>query len=256
MCFACGDGAVVPGDAGVRDAASSPVDSGARDDAASDAATGPANDASSDAGPLDAAVDGSVPFATYRIEVGAHAATILGGKPNNPIAGIASVGGRDFDLAFDLSARYEITNPVQPQDQLDWNKLPGFSDCVQLDVAKAGAMFGWRWRLDKTPRILEVTAYANVDGVHSAKVPPMLELSEAELALEAPLRYRVIIDGALYRFAIDGSIGGRAIAAQTTLTRGCPNTSATFLKWTSGLYFGGTSTAPSVITARVFERPL
>ncbi len=55
---------------------------------------------------------------------------------------------------------YTLTAPVQPNDQLDWNKLPGISDCDQLDLSVDGVMFGWRWRLDTSPKVLEITAYA------------------------------------------------------------------------------------------------
>lgn len=235
------DGGLTPRDASTADAAPDNVQ---------DASVGDGGTARiADGGP-----GSGVSFASYRIDVGAHTAVVIGGKPGNPNAGLATLSGRDFDLAFDSSARYVITSPVQPNDQLDWNKLPGFSDCQQLDLAVHGAMFGWRWRIDRNPKVLEVTAYANADSKHAAKLPVMLELSEAELALDAPLHYRVGIDGGLYRFSIAGSMGGRTIAAETTLPRGCPNASGMSLKWTSGLYFGGTSTAPSVITARVFER--
>lgn len=235
-----------------------PLPSALRDAGSALDVDAPADDASL---PFDAGGDTTEPtdaassFATYRIEVGSHTATVTGGTPSNPVAGFTTVPGRDFDFKFDSSARYVLLNPVQPNDQNDWSKLPGFSDCGQLDLAQYGAMFGWRWRLDRSPKMLEVTAYANVAGTHATKLPPMLELSEAELAAEAPLRYRVFIDGAAYRFSIKGTIGQRTIDVSTSLARGCAATGASTLKWASGLYFGGTSTAPSVITAKIYERP-
>ena len=204
--------------------------------------------------PTDAA---ALVWATYRIEVGRHDATISGGGDGNPVRTVTTVDGRDFQFAFNPSAKYVLTMPVDPTDQLDWNKLPGLSDCGpnQFDLSVNGAMFGWRWRTDLTPRLLEVTAYANNNRVHLTPAQPLFTLTEAELATDAPLRYRVWWTGNTYHFAVTGMIGARVIDARTTLSRVCPNAAAGMLKWDGQFYFGGTSTAPSVITARVSEIP-
>jgi hypothetical protein len=207
----------------------------------------PAADASIDAPPPD-------PWATYTVAAGSHSATITGGGEGNPLRAIVEVGGRDFQFAFDPSAAYVITNPVQPDDQLDWNKLPGLSDCGTPDLSENGAMFGWRWRIDLDPPVLEVTAYANNDGVHLT-TPTLVTLTAAELAADAPLRYRLAFDGDRYRFTIAGSIAGRPIDTAGDLPRICPATDPLAVKWAAGLYFGGTSVAPSPITGRVSEIP-
>lgn len=195
-------------------------------------------------------------WSRYVIEIGAHAARVEPGPSGPPRAGFVSgVAGRAYDLAFDPSAAYVITKPVQPNDQLDWNKLPGVSDCGTLDLAVDGVMFGWRWRTDLTPSVLEVTAYANNARTHLTAPSPMLVLDAADLASKTALHYALALDGALYRFRIMGSIRGRAVDVETTLTRRCATTSPASLsfQWASGLYFGGTSTAPSKVTAYVFE---
>lgn len=115
-------------------------------------------------------------------------------------------------------------------------------------------MFGWRWRNDLDPSRLEITAYANADGVHQWQDDPLVSLTGDELAEEAPLRYRIWSDGGVYGFSIEGTIGGRTIDVATTLPRGC--TDATASRWAAGLYFGGTSVAPTTITARIAERAL
>lgn len=212
-------------------------------------ACGGAPSAPDAAAPIDAA--GEV-WATYTIPRGQHPAVVSGGGPDNPLRGVVSVAGRDFRFAFDPSAAYVLTMPTQPEDQLDWNKLPGLSDCTQPDLSVNGLMFGWRWRIDVEPHVLEVTAYANNDRVHLT-APTMLTLTADELALDAPLDYRLAIDGATYRFAIAGTIGGRPIAATAELPRVCTN-AATDPKWAAGFYFGGTSVAPQEITARILER--
>ncbi len=212
-----------------------------------------------DARPTDAAVPTDAPivenWATYRIAVGSHSATIMGGSNGNPVQLITTTDGRDFRLALNSSAVYTITNPVQPQDQLDWNKLPGLSDCGQFDLSVNGAMFGWRWRLDLDPHVLEVTAYANNNSNHLTPAQPLFTLTAAELAAEAPLHYRVWWTGNTYHFTASGMIGARTIDATATLPRVCPNQGAGSIKWAGQFYFGGTSTAPSVITSRIIEIP-
>ncbi len=189
----------------------------------------------------------------YRIAVGAHSATIINGTTGTkPKAGFTSISQRSFRLAFNASAEYVLTNPVEPSDQFDWNKLPGLSDCGSLDLSQNGFMFGWRWRTDLTPRVLEVTAYWNRAGVHLTPPTPMVVLSAAEVESGQPLTYSEKIVGSTYEFRITGVIGGRTIDATAIGTRNCSG-SATGLKWASGLYFGGTSTAPQVITTRVTE---
>jgi len=194
-------------------------------------------------------------WAQYTVNVGAHGASVSGAAPGSPLSLFTTVAGRDYRFRFNPSASYVITRPTEPSDQLDWNKLPGISDCGTLDLSKNGAMFGWRWRIDLTPPVLEVTAYANNDGKHLWPTAPLFSLDAADLASDEPLSYRVWLDGSRYQFAVTGTVRGRAISATTTLPRSCAGTSATALKWASGLYFGGTSTAPSKITGHVSEIP-
>lgn len=211
-----------------------------------------------DAAPEQPAVDAGrdatpVTWATYRIDVGRHDATLEGATDAHPLRTLTMVDGRDYQFAFDASARYELTAPVDPSDQLDWNKLPGLSDCDTVDLSVDGAMFGWRWRLDLTPQVLEITAYANNAGVHLWAPEPLVTLDAADLDADTPLRYRVWSNGDVYFFTIDGTVGTRTIDVATTLPRRCPTLPAETWKWASGLYFGGTSTAPSVITGRILE---
>ncbi len=197
-------------------------------------------------------------WALYTIKPGGHGALLTPGTAGNPLSGLVNgVAGRDFDFVFDPSAIYTITMPTQPGDQLDWNKLPGISDCAQLDLSVDGVMFGWRWRLDTTPNVLEVTAYANDASNHLWPQTPLFQLDANDLASLTPLHYRLWIDGASYRFTVGGTIRGRSIDASATLSRQCASTPANGneFQWASGFYFGGTSSAPSTITGRIFEHP-
>ena len=223
---------------------------------------GRADDAGSEAGAdasLDAAPGSVATWALYTIMPGAHGALLTTTGAGDPPSSFTSgASGRDYDLAFDGSAIYTITKPVEPGDQLDWNKLPGLSDCGTIDLAADGVMFGWRWRLDTVPNVLEVTAYANDAGKHLTPPQPLLTLDAGDLASVTPLRYRLTMDGALYRFAVTGTMRGRTIDATAILARRCATTppSGLSVQWAAGFYFGGTSTAPSAITSRIFERPL
>ncbi len=275
MAAACGS----PGapDAG---AAAPALDSGAvladagrdaHDDAGTDAGAEPVNDAGFDAGTVtdagldagtvtDAGLDAgtvtdagtSVPghpgWAKYTLSVGAHAATVTqNGAARLPLAGLVTVSARTYRFIFDASAMYVLTNPVQPDDQLDWNKLPGLSDCGQLDLSADGLMFGWRWRPDLTPPVLEVAQYANNGGTHLYPAAGLFTLDESELRAEVPLQYELTITTTEYRFHVTGTVGPRALDVSATFPRRC-SSSTSSLKWAAGFYFGGTSTAPQPIT--------
>jgi hypothetical protein len=206
---------------------------------------------SADPAPADAA---SPDWATYVIAPGRHDAMLVDRSPRNPTDGVSSAVGRDYELILDPSAIYELTSPVQPNDQLDWNKLPGLSDCNTTDLAVEGLMFGWRWRLDLQPQVLEVTAYANNASVHLTPPTPLFVLDAADLDARTPLRYRVWRESTAYQFMVEGEIRGRVINAATTLPRRCTDVELDPLAWAAAFYFGGTSTAPHEITAKIREQ--
>lgn len=210
-----------------------------------------------DAGTLDAGSTGHPGWAKAVIPAGSHPSTVTrNGAPRLPLAGLVSVSSRTWDFIFDASAMYRITNPVQPGDQLDWNKLPGLSDCGQFDLAQDGFMFAWRWRLDLTPPVLELAHYANNAGVHLFPAQGLVTLDEADLRAESPLRYELSIGGAntsRYLFHLSGTIRGRVIDVQAEHPRRCAGSSTSAFKWAGGFYFGGTSTAPQTITGWLLE---
>ena len=215
--------------------------------------------ASTDAGMPDAGFTSAhVGWARYTIALGAHAATVVLNGATSPLAGLSFATGRTYEFIFTPTAEYVLTNPVQPDDQLDWNKLPGLSDCGQVDLAQDGFMFAWRWRLDLTPHVLELAHYANNAGTHLYPAQGIVTLDADDLAAEEPLRYELSIGGAgnsKYLFHLSGTIRGRAIDVTAEHPRRCASTSPGGYKWASGLYFGGTSTAPQPIIGYVHEPP-
>lgn len=274
---ACGQGAspsdaghefVEGDDAGVLDAGT--LDAGTLD--AGVVASGRPDAGTPDAGTFDAGTpDAGIPdggsadagahlgWARYTIPPGAHAATLtLNGAPASPLAGLTFATGRSYEFIFTPSAQYVLTNPAQPGDQLDWNKLPGLSDCGQVDLAQDGLMFAWRWRVDLTPPVLELAHYANNASTHLYPAQGLVTLDEADLAAEEPLRYELSIGGAgntRYLFHLFGTIRGRVIDVSAEHPRRCATTSPGGFKWASGFYFGGTSTAPQTIIGHVQEPP-
>ncbi len=252
-------------DAGEMDAGE--IDAGDLDAGAMDAGE---VDAGLDAGVIDAGIAdagqfdaGMLPehwgWASYTIAQGAHSATVaMNGASRSPLAGISFASARTYEFIFNASAMYEITNPAQPGDQLDWNKLPGLSDCGQVDLAQDGFMFAWRWRLDTMPRVLELAHYANNAGTHLYPQQGIVTLEEADLLAEEPLRFELSIGGtgnSKYLFHISGTVRGRVIDVTGEHPRRCASSSTTGLKWAAGFYFGGTSTAPQQIVGYVREPP-
>jgi hypothetical protein len=228
------------------------VDAGATVDAGTTADAGTTVDAGSpmDAGTTDdAGTTGHYGWAEYTLLPGAHVAVVTqNGASSLPLAGFTTVSSRSYQFIFDATAMYVITNPAQPNDQLDWNKLPGLSDCGQLDLSADGLMFGWRWRPDLSPPVLEIAHYANNGSTHLYPSTPLFTLSEAELRAEAPLQYELTIADSEYEFHVHGTVGTRTIGETATFSRRCAGASTDSFKWAAGFYFGGTSTAPQTIT--------
>jgi hypothetical protein len=182
-------------------------------------------------------------WAGYLIPAGEHTARVIDGESRNPIVGVTDAIGRDYELAVDATATYALGTV----DQYDWNKLPGLSDCGEIDLSRDGAMFGWRWSLERSA--LEVTAYANNAGVHLTS-DVLFTLDAAQLAAQVPIRYTVAREAARYVFAATGD--GLAVTAE--LPRRCAGEPLDPLAWAGELYFGGTSTAPHDVTAQIRER--
>jgi|GEM_PF-6707738 len=191
-------------------------------------------------------------WATYHIATGSHDAKLTDREIKDPVDGLVTVVGRDFDFVLDPSARYELTMPTQPEDQLDWNKLPGLSDCGTIDLSVDGAMFAWRWNLDA--QILELMAYANNASHHLWLDAPIFTLDADDLAAQEPLQYEVWRETDVYRYSVTGSVRGRVIDVSATQPRRCSDQPTDPLAWAGGFYFGGTSVAPHDVTGRIRER--
>ena len=193
---------------------------------------------------------------THTIARGQHSATVTrGASAPAPLLGPTRVAGRTYHFTFDSSARYVLTNPTEPEDQLDWNKLPGLSDCAQPDLAVNGLMFAWRWRTDLVPKVLEINAYWNDDGEHHWLEVPLLTLTRAQVDARKPIWFRLRIsnDRQRYEFSLRTVLAGEEVVRTATADRPCPARGRDVRKWAGGFYFGGTSVAPQRIRGWMYE---
>lgn len=95
-----------------------------------------------------------------------------------------------FYAKFDESAIYQSKDPV---NQLDINKLYGFSECNQQHQ-KNSARFGWRWLSGQ----IEIMAYVYNDGQNSWKHVGYVNPGEKHL-------YTIRIVEDKYEFLLDGN---------------------------------------------------
>lgn len=186
-------------------------------------------------------------FSQYRIDVGSHVASVLvGDGARAPLAGVTTASRRTVTVELNPSFRYVITRPVEPGDQWDYNKMPGLSDCAQFDLARDGLMWAWRWNTED--EVLELATYANNASTHLFG-ETVATFSAAQLDAKPSVTLGIEIRADDYLFTYRHGSTTRSIS----MTRRCADTSVGASKWASGLYFGGTSTAPSIIWANVKE---
>ena len=95
-----------------------------------------------------------------------------------------------FVAIFNSSAIYESKDPV---NQLDINKLYGFSDC-NSHHQKNSARFGWRWNNNS----LEILAYVYNDGERKYQFI-------TTVPLDTEVNYSLKITDDSYQFFVDNS---------------------------------------------------
>jgi hypothetical protein len=130
-------------------------------------------------------------------------------------------GNFEFRACFDDTAIYSLENR---EDQGDWNKLYGFSDCGNLHH-KNSARVVWRWN-DASERI-EIGAYVYADK----------ERTELMMGTVDPYEitdFSIQSDGDQYIFRFQGK--------SYVLPRGCSRKALKGFRLYP--YFGGTSDAP------------
>jgi len=100
----------------------------------------------------------------YSIQSGVHHSTPLA------LERVSSVYNFKIRVTF-TKIQYLILNPDKSisNDQYDYNKLSGFSDCNNFDAYKGkGAMIGWRW--NSVNNNIELVAYVHNKSDKSRKI--------------------------------------------------------------------------------------
>jgi len=127
-----------------------------------------------------------------------------------------------FAVRFDSTAIYET---VSPENQLDINKLYGFSD-NNADHHQFSARFGWRW----SDKALRLFAYIYNNGSVTSK-----ELTSVTIGAE--INCSIKVTSTNYLFSVDGVTTQLARMATTEKAKG----------YQLYPYFGGDEVAPHQI---------
>ncbi len=139
-----------------------------------------------------------------------------------------SVSELKFTVKFDSSAIYQT---IDPANQVDINKLYGFSD-NNADHHLFSARFGWRWKNNE----LQIFAYIYNTGIMSFQ-----QIGVANIGLENNCSIKV--SGNSYIFSMNGY--------SVTMPRA--STTSTGLGYKLYPYFGGNEMAPHDIRIWIKE---
>jgi hypothetical protein len=134
-----------------------------------------------------------------------------------------------FIAKFDSSAIYSTVNP---DNQLDINKLYGFSDNNSLSHQQFSARFGWRW----SDNALRLFGYVYNNGIRDSK-----ELGIVQIGAENSCSIKV--NPKSYVFTLNGTVD--------SLPRTSTTAKATGYKLYP--YFGGDEPAPHTISIWIKE---
>ena len=136
----------------------------------------------------------------------------------------------DISVTFDESAFYQFTGDAV-NDQIDTNKLYGFSDCKSVHTQNS-ARFGWRDHDGK----IEIMAFTHRNGSFFTEPVTMIEPNQTYNA-----SISISEDNRHYIYDFNG--------IKTTVQRGCDDHLA--LGYHLFPYFGGNQSAPHDVTIKV-----
>lgn len=161
-------------------------------------------------------------FKTYIINQGSHYSN---GKLDKLYGNNNRKNSWEWQVIFDSSAIYETQNPL---NQLDVNKLIGFSDCGDHHSTSSHRI-GWRYNNG-----LELLSYNRNDG-------NFLFQSISTININNVINIEMLFANENYIICIDGICD--------TMPRSC--TEWTGRKFALCPYFGGDETAPHDITIKI-----
>ncbi|MFT6215151.1 MAG: hypothetical protein ACJAS3_001548 [Roseivirga sp.] len=165
----------------------------------------------------------------YQITQGGHESRVVGGLPSSKLRTMKS-NTLSFIARFDESARYDLGN----NNQLDINKLMGFSDCNSLHHENS-IRFGWRYSIDKDN--IEIFAYAYSSGVMKFNYM-------GDVALNENVHYQIQILDDVFSLQLNH---GDGLAIERTAS--CNNG----LYYMLFPYFGGDELAPHDVSIFIEE---
>lgn len=158
-------------------------------------------------------------FITYSIKRGSHEIE----RNTTPLFKGSSL---KFQAVFDSTCMYKT---IVPENQLDINKLMGFSDCGDHHQNNS-ARFGWSWH----ENALHIYAYNYVNGERQNQDLGIAEINKL-------YTYEIRISGNNYIFTFDGR--------ETTMPRHCSGSVGISYKLLP--YFGGDEPAPQDIKIKI-----
>jgi hypothetical protein len=160
-------------------------------------------------------IDSTITWTTYTIPAGEHF-VLQNSYPKLDSAIL------HFDLTFDSSAIY---TSVLPENQFDWNKVIGFSDC-STHHHQNSLRLGWRWN----PTIgIQLATYKYVNGVRSFQIVDTVQVFDTVNVFLEKM-------GSTYHTRINSKV--------VIEPRGCSEINESYLLLP---YFGGDETAPDTI---------
>lgn len=159
-------------------------------------------------------------FITYTIPQGEHY------SDNSKLLMLSDISELKFIVVFDSSAKY---TSAFPENQLDINKLYGFSD-NNTQHHENSARIGWRWNENE----LQLFAYIYNNSVRSFQYIKSVPINDE-------INCSIKIEANKYIFAVDG----------TTIEMPRFSTSPNGYKLYP--YFGGDEVAPHKISIRIKE---
>lgn len=161
-------------------------------------------------------------------------------------------GNKSFEVKINfLQPEYEFPEEMS-DDQKDWNKAVGFSDCAYFDAYRGkGAMLGWRWNIET--KKIEVSAYVHNNADKSRRVVRFF--NSLEKNKEYFLSISIRENEEIYTYKIESSdkddpnFFSEIIEMSGDNGRGCN------LSYFSGRlitpYFGGNQKAPNRININI-----
>jgi hypothetical protein len=161
-------------------------------------------------------------YKTYTIRKGEQSTNSITGEIKEP--------SLHFKVIFDSSAIYTTSDPG---NQIDINKLYGFSDCG-MDHHTASARFGWRWSDDS----LRLFAYWYKNSTMGFRELGTIEIGKEHDCL-------IVIQDTSYVFELNG------VTTVIAGSRGCSEISGRRMRLFP--YFGGNENAPHDITIKIKE---